>query len=155
MSCFKDPRQVIKSAFDAITPGGWLELQDFYFPMDYIDDRKPRDTALYKWNQLCLEGSHKAGRPWIHAQYYKQYMEEIGFSNVVEHRFYWPLGPWANGKYYKTLGNCTQEVALSGLEGISFKVMGAVGWSIDEIQPFLEHVRKDMKDPSLHAYMNV
>jgi len=155
ISCFKDPPSVIKSAYNALAPGGWLELQDFYFPMAYIDAEKPTESALYQWNQMCLEGSAKGGRPWIHPEFYKRYLEEAGFVDVVERRFYWPIGTWAKGKYYQTLGKCCQEVALTGLEAISLRVMGALGWNVDEIRVFLARVREDMKNPALHAYMNM
>ncbi len=130
-------------------------MQDFYFPMEYPDEKKPTESALYKWNQMCLEGGAKNGRPWIHPQYYKKYLEEAGFEDVVERRFYWPIGPWAKGKYYQTLGRCTQEVLLTGLDAISFRVISALGWNIDEIRVFLAQVRNNIKDPSLHAYMNM
>jgi SAM-dependent methyltransferase len=155
MTCFKDPPQVIQSAYKSLTPGGWLELQDFYYPLEYMDDPVPTDSALYKWNQLCMEGGLKSGRAWTHAPHYKRYLEEAGFQEVVERRFYWPLGAWAKGQYYQTLGAFMQELALNGLEGISLKVMGSLGWTIDEIGVFLAQVRKDMKDPSIHAYMNM
>ncbi|KAH8896043.1 S-adenosyl-L-methionine-dependent methyltransferase [Thozetella sp. PMI_491] len=155
ISCFKNPLQVVRSAYDTLEPGGWLELQDFYFPWGYADNAEPKDTAIYKWNQLCLEGSTKSGRPWTHAQHYKRYLEEAGFEEVVERRFYWPMGPWAEGKYYQTLGRFMQQVILDGLHGISFKVITALGWSAEEIKLFLDDVRKELTSPSVHTYMNI
>lgn len=123
--------------------------------MEYIDGLERTDTALYKWNQLCMEGGLKAGRAWTHAQHYKRYLEEAGFEEVVERRFYWPLGSWAKGKYYQTLGEFMREVLFNGLDAISFKVIGSLGWTVDEIRVFLAQVRNDIRDPSIHAYMNM
>jgi hypothetical protein len=80
-------------------------------------------------------------------------MEEIGFEDVVEHQFYWPTSGWPKGKYFKTLAMYWQEDLLSGLEAISLKVMGLMGWSADEIRVFLAGVRNDVKDTSIHAYL--
>ena len=155
LTCFRDASQVIRSAYKSLAPGGWLELQDAYFPMFYVGGRDPESTALYKWNKLCMEGAAQFGRPWTYAQHYKRYLEEAGFESVTERRFYWPLSPWAKGKYYRTVAEFFQEDMLSGVDGISFKVLGALGWHIDEIRVFLAQVREDMKDTSIHAYLNM
>jgi hypothetical protein len=82
-------------------------------------------------------------------------MREIGFEDVVEKRFYWPTNPWAKGAYFKTVGRYTLEDLSNGLEAISFKVLGVLGWTIDEINPFLELVRKELRDPNIHCYCNM
>jgi hypothetical protein len=107
---------------------------------------------LYKWAQLLNDGAKKAGRPWTNTQYYKQWLSEIGFEDVVEKRFFWPTSPWAKGKYYKTIGACFQQDLSNGLEGISLKVLKALGWTTEEILAFLPGVRKDLNDTSIHSY---
>jgi len=51
-----------------------------------------------------MEGSTKAGRPWINVTNYKRWMEELGFEDVVEKTFYWPTNAWAKGRYGKQVG---------------------------------------------------
>lgn len=159
LSCFREPPYVIRSAFEALAPGGWLEMQDMYFPMVFMSDGnddgggEPTDRALYRFNQLCMEGASRSGRPWTHAQHYRRYLEEAGFEEVMERRFYWPIGAWADGGYYQAVGELARDVLLSGLEGISLRALGALGWTRDEITAFLNEVRQDLKDPSLHAYL--
>jgi len=46
-----------------------------------------------------------------------------------------------------------QQNLLTGIEALSLKVMGIMGWSAAEIRPFLEEARKDVKDTSIHAYL--
>ena len=79
LSCFKDPREVLKSAFEALAPGGYLELQDGCFPLRYIGD-PPVESNLYKWMEIVCQGAAKAGRPWTNAQFYRQWLEELGFN---------------------------------------------------------------------------
>lgn len=80
-------------------------------------------------------------------------MEEIGFEDVVEKRYYWPTSPWAKGKYFKAISAYFQEDLLNGLEAISLKVMGVLGWSVEEIYVLLADVRNDIKNTSLHAFL--
>ncbi|KAK0636120.1 S-adenosyl-L-methionine-dependent methyltransferase [Bombardia bombarda] len=153
-TCFKEPSAVIKEAYSALTPGGYLEFQDGVFPIEYASEPPP-DCPLAKWNQLLIEGSAVIGRKWNNVVNYKRWLEEAGFEDVVERHYYWPLNPWAKGRYYKTIGTFATEDLLNGLEGLSLKVIGALGWSADEIRDFLVDVRRDIKDPSLHAYMRM
>jgi hypothetical protein len=113
------------------------------------------NSDLYKWNETVVAGAAKIGRPWTNAQHYKQWMEEIGFQDVVEKKFYWPTNAWAKGEYFKRIALYWQANLLNGLEGISFKVMSAMGWSAEEIQAFLPRVRRDVKDSSIHAYLSM
>ena len=47
----------------------------------------------------------------------------------------------------------TYENISSGLEGLSAAVYTRVlGWTKPELDVFLAKVRKDMKDPRIHAY---
>ncbi|KAL1884192.1 hypothetical protein VTK73DRAFT_5328 [Phialemonium thermophilum] len=154
LSCFRDPGAVIRQAFNALVPGGYLEFQDGIFPMSYVGPERT-DTALYRWNELVLSGAERAGLCWTNVQHYKRLFEEAGFEDVVERRFYWPMSPWPKGRYYKSIAALFQEDMLSGLEGFSFKALGLHGWSTDKILEFLEDVRKDMKDTSIHAYITV
>jgi hypothetical protein len=145
---------VIKQAFDALEPGGYLELQDGCFPFQYIGE-SPRDSALYRWNEEVVAGGAKLCRPWTNVQHYKQWMEDVGFVDVVEKPFYWPTSAWAKGKYYKEVALYWQEDLLRGLEGISLKAMGSMGWTVEEIQAFLPGVRDDVKNTSIHAFLTM
>ena len=82
-------------------------------------------------------------------------MEEAGFEDVCERRFYWPFNPWPRGAYYKTLGAYVQQDLLNGIEGLSLKLLGLMGWSFDDIHALLADVRRDLLDTSIHAYIDV
>ena len=143
---------MIQQAYDHLEPGGWLELQDGVFPFEYAGEA-PVHRPFYKWNEYIVQGAEAVGRSWTNVQHYKRWMEEIGFEEVVERRFYWPLSAWAKGQYYKTISAYFQEDLDGGLEGISFRVLGKLGWSAERIQEFIDDVRKDIRDTSMHAYI--
>jgi hypothetical protein len=107
---------------------------------------------------LVVAGAAKTGRPWTNVQHYKRWIEEIGFENVVEKTYYLPTNPWAKGRYFKDIAVLWHKDITSGLEGISLKVLGNLGWSVDEIHVFLAAVRDDFQEPEhslLHAYISV
>jgi hypothetical protein len=96
ISCYKDPKTVLARAFEALAPGGCLELRDPIFPLQFLDP-PPNNSTLAECNKLIIEAAAKAGRPWTNAQHNKQLLEEIGFDGVVERDFS-TLSPWAKGK---------------------------------------------------------
>jgi hypothetical protein len=154
LSCFKDSRSVFQKAYDALSPGGYFEMQDFVYPPQFLGE-PPKDSSLYKWGQTLSESSAKLGRPWTNVPYYKQWFEEIGFEEVVEKKYYWPLNKWPKGDYYKQISVYAQADLLNGLDGMSLKLMGLIGWSADQVKEFLVGVKADVKNTGLHAYGDV
>ena len=127
-------------------------MQDAVFPLRSMGDI-PTDSAFHKWMQTIVEGSAKLGRPWHNVQYYEQWFKEVGFEEVTKKEYYFPLSSWAKGKYYKELSVYTQRNLLNGIEGMSLKIMGAMGWSAEEVRAFLPAVREDIKNKKLHLYI--
>ena len=125
-----------------------MELQDAAYPFRFAGPPDPDPNgALYRWTRLLCDGAAMAGRPLTRVQNYKQWMEEAGFEDVVEQYFYWPNGAWAKGEYYKSIGAFFQQNLLDGLEGISLKVLGFLGWPMEQITPFLAEVKEEMEKP--------
>ncbi|KAI2467938.1 S-adenosyl-L-methionine-dependent methyltransferase [Annulohypoxylon bovei var. microspora] len=154
MSCFNDPAAVVRQGFMNLTPGGIMEFQDALFPMHYVGE-PPVESALYRWNELMLEGVTKLGRSWSNVKNYRRYFEEAGFEDIVEKRFYWPTSPWAKGLYFKLMAAYFQEDMLAGIEGMSLKVLGGLGMAPDQVRAFVGEVKRDLKDMSIHAYLTV
>lgn len=151
-TCFKDPATVLAKAYDFLVPGGYLEMQDAIMPMRYVGDI-PTECSLYKWNQLLVEASIKAGRPWTNVKNYGKWFKEIGFEDIQEKTFYWPTNQWPKGEYFKTISTYFQRDLLDGLEGFSMKLFTKIlGWSKEKVQVFLVDVRNDLKNPFIHAY---
>jgi hypothetical protein len=126
-------------------------MQDMIFPFEFLG-RPPPESPLYKWGQIITEGAAKLGRPWTNVQYYKHWMEEIGFEDVAEKTFYWPVNSWAKGAYYKQISVYAEADFLNALEGLSLKVMGSMGWSAEEVRAFLEGVKRDVTNTSVHCH---
>jgi hypothetical protein len=76
-------------------------------------------------------------------------------QQVVEKNFYWPTSPWPKGKYFKACALYWQEDLLSGLEAISLRVMGNLGWTKEEVEALLIDVRRDIKDTAIKAYFPI
>lgn len=154
-TCFKSHFKVIRSAFGAVRPGGYLELQDFMVPFVSIDD-SIKGTSLERWGDLILKGSRALGKDWTRAPKYKAYMKEAGFEDVVEHRYQWPVGTWARGQRMKLLGMWCREDYLSALQAATLAVLTrGLGMSVEDIEPLLVGVRDDIKSNRVHIYVPI
>ncbi|KUJ13654.1 S-adenosyl-L-methionine-dependent methyltransferase, partial [Mollisia scopiformis] len=153
VSCFKNPKAVFQRAFDALVPGGILELYDPVFPFQFLDPPPP-NSPLAEWNKLIIEAAAKAGRPWTNGAKYKSWLQEIGFEGVVENREHCPLSPWAKGKKSKYMSLWLSHDMLIGIEAWSLALFTRVlGWEKSRLDILLEGVREDIKNIKIHAYL--
>ncbi len=131
-------------------------MQDFCAPILCDDGTCSKDTALWKWQELLVEASVKLGRPLNTPPKYKQWMEEIGLTNVHEVVYRWPSNTWPKDHKYKVLGSWQMVNVLNGLQGFTMALYTRVlGWSKEEVEVFLADVRKDMQNKAIHGYWNM
>lgn len=77
-----------------VKPGGWAEFHDYDLEWVSDDNSVTDDSYTRKWNKLFLEACHKGGRTPSPGPNLKRLMEEAGFTNVVEEKRKFPMGPW-------------------------------------------------------------
>lgn len=96
------------------------------------------------------------GKDWNRVPRYKEYLEELGFVDVVERKFPCPIGPWAKGEKNKTLGVWGRANLLQGLGALSMAIMTrGLGMTPAEVELLLVDVRNDINkngDESIHVY---
>jgi len=146
--------QWMRQAYDNLRPGGYIELFDVVMGHSTCDDDSlPKDSYLAKWDRLVLECSHKWGSPVDSVLKYKDYLAEVGFTNIVEHEYIWPSNSWPKDKHHKMIGFwCTQNLS-DGMEAISLMPFTKIlGWSVEEVQVLLAHARKELYDRKIHMY---
>ena len=154
LTSIAEPQRLFKRAYDALKPGGWLEMQDLVMPLRADDDSIPEDSAYRRWNDLYTEACRdrmKRDPSW--AERYKEWMEEAGFENVAELRYKWPQNPWPKNRDLKVLGQWNMINMLNGLEGFTLRVfMKILEMSREETEVLMMEMRKDVQDRRIHAY---
>lgn len=151
VTCFQSHLAVFKSAFNFLRPGGYIELQDASFPFLGADE-KWEGSAFQHWMRLLMDGSKAMGKDWNRVPRYKEYLEEVGFVDVVERRFNCPIGPWAKGNKNKTLGVWGRANILQSLGALSMAIMTkGLRMAPAEIEMLLVDVRKDINQNGLES----
>jgi SAM-dependent methyltransferase len=152
-SCFASHLSVFRSAFDALRPGGWIEMQDFAFPFRCVDD-SIKGSGFEKWVDAVLEGCARLGRDWKRVPLYSSYMRECGFVDVHEKLLAWPVGGWAKDEKMKTLGVWNKENVLEGMHGWSTAILTrGLGMSAEEVELMLMGARDSINSRRLHVYV--
>ncbi|KFA70371.1 hypothetical protein S40285_01750 [Stachybotrys chlorohalonatus IBT 40285] len=150
---FSDWDGYVRQASDNLVPGGWIEMIDCLFPIETDDDTLSDDQAISKWIKLLIEASANLGRPLTDAKHHEQRLVDAGFINVHRKTFKWPTNSWPKDRHHKEVGLWTLANIGGGLEGLSMALLTrGCGWSKDEVLAFLTQVRKDLRDPRIHAY---
>lgn len=153
--CFRDPAQIITEAYNALNPGGILEMQDPQMPIACID-KSMENRPLAQWAaDVCL-AAERLGRPLTNSRHYGQWMQDAGFVDVVERHFYWPLNTWPRDKKQKLIGTWAQQNLLSGVEAMSMALLTrGLDWSREQVEVLLAGVRDDLKNRLVHSYIDV
>ncbi|RDW63703.1 hypothetical protein BP6252_11248 [Coleophoma cylindrospora] len=151
-TCFNNPSAVIKQAYDALAPGGYLEMQELNFKLHGVDESF-KDTNLEKWGPLCAAGGRVLNKDFYCTIKFKQYFIDAGFEDVVETIFTWPSNTWPKRKEDKMLGLYTMTNVSDGIYGMSARSFTAgLGWTAQELEVFLASARQDLKNRAIHAY---
>lgn len=136
-----------------LSPGGWAEFQDF--DLDYTSDDNTLTEEHYfrKWNNVFIDGLAVINRDARPGSKLRDYAEAAGFTNIRVETFKLPMGSWPKDPQLKETGMMNLIQMLDGMEGFSLKIFELAGWSIEETEVFLSHVRKEMKSNKSHSYL--
>ncbi|KAF4948636.1 hypothetical protein FGADI_9540 [Fusarium gaditjirri] len=153
---FEDYAAFISKANNALEPGGWFEMQDIVLPYKSDDGTFYPELELTKLGHYFGEASKILGRSIEAPRHYKSMMQKAGFVNIVERHFKWPLNAWAKDPYYKEIGAWSFANLDGGLEGLTLALFTrGMKWTREETIVFCAEVRKQLRDPKIHAYLPV
>lgn len=136
--------------------GGWCEFQDFDLQY-YSDDGslKPEDPLLY-WISTLLDAARQLKRDPNPGSKLEGWVKDAGFKNVVHKRYKIPIGPWAKDPTLKGIGMLNHMQVNMGLEGLSMRLFtNVLKWKAEEIMVLLAKVRKDLRNPNIHALFDL
>lgn len=154
--CFEDFREIIKKSFRYLKPGGFMESQE-YMPTVYCDDGTMDSSyAFAEWTATQDKAAMILGRPLRIANKLKRWYEQAGFVDVHEEIYKLPVNSWPKDPQFKMLGRFTESNWLDGLQAFSLQMFQkGLGWTKDEIEVYLVHVRKAISDRNVHAYHKI
>ncbi|KAH8662452.1 S-adenosyl-L-methionine-dependent methyltransferase [Xylariales sp. PMI_506] len=150
-SCFDDARVVMRHAFDNMAPGGWIEFQEAS-PRFRQANRNFQGDGMKRWGEGCIKGAAASGRDIEAVIHYKKWLEDIGFTNVTERQFIYPLSGWLEDPRLKQLGNYGRQNALEGIRGAGWIMLRRAGMTTQEVEELINQCQTELADPANHVY---
>lgn len=150
----KDWPHFFSAAYEAMTPGGWIECQEMSHHRKSDDNTIPESSHLTEWENLWTEAMHKIGMGGTcNPEQLVTQMKDAGFVDVTCMLVKLPIGPWPKKKILKEAGRLGYYNLYNGLEGLSVKLFTQVlGWSMDELHALIAECRLELNKKSVHAY---
>lgn len=150
-----DWEKLVRQCFDATKPGGYTEFQEYNLRLYSEDGSVTPEHALRKWNDLGCGACESFGKDPCPGPKIEAWMKNAGFEDVYHERFRLPIGPWAKDKHLKTVGSWNLVSLEDGLEGMTLRLLTQVlGWKPESVQVLLANVRRDFRDPKIHAQLD-
>ncbi|KAH8591180.1 S-adenosyl-L-methionine-dependent methyltransferase [Bisporella sp. PMI_857] len=82
-ACFSNPANIVDQAFQALQSGGYIEFQDALLWFR-CDDRSLEGTAIAMWEEKLHKAARISSKDGFCSTKYKQYMEDVGFTDGLE-----------------------------------------------------------------------
>lgn len=109
----RDWGALVEQIWKNLRPGGWIEFQEYHFPFTSDDDTIKLCPALEQWSNNTASASAKMGMRLDAILAVPDVLKAKGFVNIGKAATKWPLGPWAQGKKEKKLGELLERVIQS------------------------------------------
>ena len=110
-SAILDWPALLRRSWEYLEPGGWLELLDVYPPyraaIPAADNRST--SALINFGYVTDKGWAANGKDWSTTSKHVQRLQDLGFVNIREEKFKWPLGEWAETDVERRIGALTLQ----------------------------------------------
>ncbi|KAI9800693.1 MAG: hypothetical protein M1825_004015 [Sarcosagium campestre] len=145
-----------EQSFKFLNPGGYLELHDMNFPVLCDDGSMTKENSVSKWSDGMVSGMERMGNPITIGYKYKEWMKEVGFTDITEVVYKWPINAWPKAKKEKLLGTWERVNFLEGMSAFSTAIYTRLlGWSVEELEVLFAGVRSDINNKKVHAYFPI
>ncbi|KAK2054957.1 methyltransferase domain-containing protein [Colletotrichum caudatum] len=150
----RDWPKLFRSAYTSLRPGGWIELHEFRWTYGCDDGTMPADYAPARMIELLAEALRRADTDIHAAERNPARLRDSGFVDIRHVVKKVPVGSWPTDDTKKLIGMLTHDVICEGLEAITLRpFVNILKWSHGEVASFLDEVRRDLENTSVHSYV--
>ncbi|KAJ4168583.1 hypothetical protein NW754_010501 [Fusarium falciforme] len=153
--CIADWEALMKVAYRCLKPGGYIESME---PSAYIqsdDNTIEPDSAMGQWGKIFVEGGSKMGRPFtvVEDELQNKALEKAGFVDIQEKKHKSPIGSWPKDEKLREIGQYAQLSMEQDFEGLILFMTNVLGgWSREEIQVYITHLRREIRSGKKHGW---
>ncbi|KAH7308947.1 methyltransferase type 12 [Stachybotrys elegans] len=147
---------LMQQAYKTLKPGGWIEVFEFNGAFDSDDGSVTEKSAHGQWGYIFREGAKalgsKASFSVVKDELHKKAIEAAGFVKIQENHVKIPTSGWPKDPVLKEVGQFTRAALENDTEGTVGFMAVQLGWSKAEVAVYAAHMRKEIRNPAIHAY---
>ncbi|KAL8764187.1 MAG: hypothetical protein Q9184_000156 [Pyrenodesmia sp. 2 TL-2023] len=157
----RDWPKLNRQCFENTKPGGWVEFIDLDLTWTSPDGSLTEGHASKRFNNEFIKASRDTDIEPCPGLYLEGWMKDAGFQGVQAEKFVWPVGTWPKDKHLyptqqKEVGAWNYLQIMEGLEGFTYALFTRhLGYSKAEVEVICANIRKEMKDPKMHAMFHL
>ncbi|KAK7409266.1 hypothetical protein QQX98_008576 [Neonectria punicea] len=136
--------EYVRKSFNHLSPGGYIEFQEFTLPLSDDGTLDPSHT-LHKAMYHLGEAASKLNHSFIDLNTIKPMLQKAGFQDVHEYHYKWPSNTWPRDAHYKELGAWNHQNIVTGLQGFLMAALTrGLGWKAEDVNVLAAEAKKDM-----------
>ncbi|KAK5120235.1 hypothetical protein LTR85_006441 [Meristemomyces frigidus] len=152
----KDWPRLFQRCFQALKPGGWMEIQDLRFPIQCSDEQSADASKFVQWSHLMIDAMQKFHLSPQAMDSFPTLMGEVGFQRVTMEDFKMFSGPWSEMEEERELGRMGMMNFSLGLRGFSSTLFtNALGWSAERHEALVQELLQELRDGMYRAYLPI
>lgn len=151
VSCFGSVDAVLGQIYSHLAPGGWVEFQDTMGEA-LSPDGTAAGSAVEEFMQGFTEGMRRLGKDTSWIGRLEELLSAKGFEDIQVTVLPSPMGAWAAGDKWKTMGNMSARNLEAAL-GTGVGLLKAAGWSGKRAEEVAERVRGELREGRVHVVL--
>ncbi|PUU82488.1 S-adenosyl-L-methionine-dependent methyltransferase [Tuber borchii] len=149
----KDWGKLIKQSFDALKPGGWLDVAEFECRLKSDDGTLLAEGDLSRFYDLVNEAADKSGQGFNIAASLDNLILDAGFEKVNHEEVKLSLGTWPADKKQKDMGAFSLLATEDCFEAYGMALLTrALGMDVPEAKELITGAKKESRSKSVHSY---
>ncbi|EON70044.1 hypothetical protein W97_09312 [Coniosporium apollinis CBS 100218] len=151
-----DWKRLFKQAYDHLSPGGCIEIQEHEVWIRSEDDSIKKAVNISRWQEGLDQASRMIEKPFLVAASMRQWLLDSGFVNVEENIQKVPHGPWARDRELKRIGLFQREQMLEAASSYGCAHFTRVlNWTNEEYEVLAACVRTEIRNPAFKLFSNL
>ncbi|PUU81839.1 S-adenosyl-L-methionine-dependent methyltransferase [Tuber borchii] len=149
----KDWGKLIKQSFDALKPGGWLDVTEYEMRLKSDDGTLRVESNLFRYYDLVNQAADKSGQEFKVAASLDKFILDAGFDKVNHEEMKISLGTWAADKKQKDMGAFTLLAVEHGYESFGMAFFTRIlGMEVLEAKELIAGAKKESRSKKIHSY---
>jgi len=149
----KDWGKLFKQSFDALKPGGWLDVSEFECRAMSDDGTLLAESNLSKYCDLLNEAAEKSGQGFKIATSLDNFILDAGFDKVSHEEMKMPIGTWPADKKQKDIGAFMLLHIEDGIEAWGMAPLTRIlGMDVIEVKEIITEAKKESRSKRVHSY---